>query len=258
MMDELIPTAENEVNVSFGGVRSSDYGIRITSIQVDGTPERDVSYVSVAGRSGDLIVDNNRWKDVEVTYGCVMKSGFLDSFRQFRNELLARTGYQKLTDSIHQDFFRLASVVQPIQPETLRKGKSGIFDLVFRCKPQRFLFSGLLTTAITKEDLDAETGGFALANECAHTALPIITVYGSGSGTLAVGDVIVDVLSLEDCLTLDCEMMNAYRKVGDGAMENKNSTIRAPQFPMLKAGENRVSFSGGIDRVEIIPRWWIL
>ena len=258
MMDGLVFTAENTVCFSFGGVLSSDYGVKITGIQVDGTPERDVSYFSVAGRSGDLIVDNHRWKDMEITYSCAIASEFLDRFQKFKNELLAKTGYQELTDSIHPDFFRLASIVQPIQPETLRRSKSGVFDLAFRCKPQRFLFSGLLKNTISKEDLDAEPGGYTLYNQYFHTALPVITVYGLGSGTLAVGDVVVDILSLEDRLTLDCEMMNAYRQVGNGAMENKNSAIRAAQFPVLRAGENRIRFSGGIEKVDIIPRWWIL
>ena len=52
---------------------------------------------------------------------------------------------------------------------------------------------------------------------------------------------------------LDSDTQNAYNDDG-----NQNGSINAPTFPALSDGETPISFSGGIDRVEIIPRWWEL
>jgi phage-related protein len=52
---------------------------------------------------------------------------------------------------------------------------------------------------------------------------------------------------------LDCDLQNAYN--GNG---NRNMYIDAPEFPVLKNGENKISFSGGITKIQIIPRWWEL
>ena len=93
--------------------------------------------------------------------------------------------------------------------------------------------------------------GQALLNPTAFTALPLITVTGTGAGTLTVGDVTVTINSMpRGVIVLDSDTQNAYY----GAF-NLNSTISAPEFPTLPAGESVVRWTGGITGVEIIPRW---
>ena len=52
---------------------------------------------------------------------------------------------------------------------------------------------------------------------------------------------------------LDSDTQNAYNEYG-----NQNLNINAPVFPVLGDGEIPITFSGGIERVEIVPRWWEL
>ena len=66
-----------------------------------------------------------------------------------------------------------------------------------------------------------------------------------------MGGVVVSILSLTDYLVIDCDSQNAYK-----GTQNLNQTVSAPVFPVLGAGETEISFSGGIQRVEMIPRWW--
>ena len=68
-----------------------------------------------------------------------------------------------------------------------------------------------------------------------------------------IGDCVVDVKTLNGTLYLDSDTQNAYNNKG-----NQNLNINAPVFPVLGDGEIKVAFSGGIERVEIIPRWWEL
>jgi phage-related protein len=64
---------------------------------------------------------------------------------------------------------------------------------------------------------------------------------------------VVEVKALDGALYLDSDTQNAYNSNG-----NQNLNINAPIFPVLCDGETPIAFSGGIERVEIIPRWWEL
>ena len=83
-------------------------------------------------------------------------------------------------------------------------------------------------------------------------SLPLIQITGNGSGMLTVGGVTVTIDSMDSGLTLDAETQNAYN-----GLENKNGTIRIAggKFPILPAGETRITWSGGVTAVEITPRW---
>ena len=240
----------NTEEFHFGDVCSFIYGIYVTDIQIAKSPQRDVSFLSVPGRNGDLIVDNNRWHNIDITYSLAMASGFGDSFDFFKSDILSKNGYQKLHDSIYPDFFRMAIVKEPINPRTLCRNRAGTFDLTFHCKPQRYLKSGTY-----KMELDEPT---ELYNQHGFTAKPIITVYGNGPGTLTVGSVTVEIKDMEEQLILDSDLMDAYRKMGEGAPESMNRSIYAPEFPELAGGKNPISWTGGVSKIEIIPRWWTL
>lgn len=235
---------------TFGGVCSREYGVFLEDVKIGNTPKRDVSFQEIAGRSGDLIMDNNRWHNVEVTYCCVIPVAFAPKFEEFRGKLLCLSGYQELEDTIYPQVFRLGIITEPIKPEVMRRNDTGRFEVTFNCKPQRFLHEGTWAHEFTEES--------GLYNNFGHAAKPLITVYGTGPGTLTIGDATVEIKALEDQITLDCEMQNAYRQVGDAAVENKNSDIYAPEFPQLKSGLNAVSWTGDITEVHIVPRWWII
>ena len=242
----------------FGEVRSLDYGIYITDVSVSGTPERDLSFVSVAGRNGDLLIDNKRWKNIDITYHCAIATNFAERFDRFRNDLLQQTGYQRITDTIYPGVFRMGVIKQPMNPETMRRNRTGMFDVVFNCKPQRFEFIQQETTTLTADHINAETGAAGYYNTSGQPARPLITVYGTGPGTLTIGNVTIEILALADHITIDCDLMTAYRQEGDAAAENKNADIYAPEFPELTFGDNLIKWTGGITQVDINPRGWML
>jgi phage-related protein len=119
------------------------------------------------------------------------------------------------------------------------------FDLSFDCKPQRFLKSG-------EEKIVLTESGY-LNNFYGQTALPLVTLYGNGSGGLSIGNKVVIIKNINGILRLDSDIQNAYNASG-----NQNNTIDAPEFPVLENGMNYVYFYGDIERVEITPRWWEL
>jgi phage-related protein len=52
-------------------------------------------------------------------------------------------------------------------------------------------------------------------------------------------------------LYLDSDTQNAYNDYG-----NQNRNISAELFPVLQDGENNIILSRGVEKVEIVPRWW--
>lgn len=231
-----------------GDVFSPHYHIYITDVRVFDMPERDVTFQSVAGRTGDLTLDNNRWNNIEIVYSCAIPTDFATYFSGFKTALCSLTGYQRIEDSIDPDVYRLGVLRGQIDSTVVRKGKTGTFDVRLFCKPQKYLKYGEFTEELT----EATT----IHNEMGGVAKPLITVYGTGPGNLYVGDCTVEIKALEDQITLDCDLMNAYRQVGEGAPENRNSDIYAPVFPEFGIGEIPISWDGEITHIEYTPRWW--
>lgn len=234
----------------FDGRCCSDFGIVASGSGTFNAPERDRDTVSVAGRNGDLTFDKGRYKNVTVAYPVSICKDFSENARAARNWLSSKKGYKRLEDDYHPGSFRMAVFQGPVDFNVKFLSCAGEATLTFNCKPQRFLKSGEYPITFSSDGI--------LHNPTDCDALPLITVYGSGAGLINVGGTAVTIKDMSDLLILDCEFQNAYRKVGEGASQNKNDTIYAPEFPVLSSGDNIVSFSGGVTKIEIIPRWWEL
>lgn len=228
----------------------SDFGLIASGSGTFNAPQRDVDIVSVVGRNGDLIIDNGRYKNITVSYPVFICDNFAERAQAARSWLLSKDGYKRLEDNYHPHHYRLAAFAGPIDFDMKFLNRIGETTLSFNCKPQRFLKIGEYPVSLSS--------GSVLHNPTAFTALPLITVYGSAPGNLIIGDITVQIKELADQITLDCELQDAYRHVGDGAPENKNGCIYAPKFPVLQPGDNLIVCSGGITGVTIIPRWWEL
>lgn len=229
----------------FGGVNSLDYGVLLDGSGTTTAPERDVMTVTIPGRSGDLLVDAGRWKNTTVSYPCTIAREFEGRFAAFKQALLAEGGYKRLEDTLHPDEYRLAYLAGPLEPETIPYNRAGTFALDFGCKPQRFLKSG-------KDVLTVVSGG-KLYNPTGCAALPLIRLTLTGDAKLNVGGVQMSVAGHTGPMWIDCDLQDAYYN-----NTNLNKYLTAPEFPVLGAGATQVSWSGGIDKCEVVPRWWRL
>nr|DAQ96803.1 MAG TPA: distal tail protein [Caudoviricetes sp.] len=226
---------------------AENYGIIMTAPPDHVIAERDIERKEVPGRSGDVVIDNGRYKNITVKYSCAILPEDGVSFRtavtravQF---LKPGPAYQRLRNTYDPDSFREARIQGNYSVESIVE-QAGLFEIEFDCKPQYWLLSGLETIDIRKST--------TLSNPTNQAAKPIITVYGTGPGVLTVGGVQCRILELTDYITLDCETETARREI-----ENKNSTVSIAEFPTLE-GDTGISWDGGIEHIEIQPRWWTL
>lgn len=236
---------------TFGDRSTSDFSMHVEKFPAQTGAQRKVSTVAVPGRNGDLHFLENAFSNYTQPYLCYFHSDLPmpEQAHAVKAWLLGDGSYRRLEDVYDPNHFRLAAFHGPFDIENILN-KYGRCTINFDCAPQSFLKSG--------ENAVTFSAAGTLYNPTAYTALPLITVYGEGAGTVTIGGVTVTIKAITDPIILDCDMQNAYSQPEEGAPENQNSNIRAVPFPSLSPGDNVIAFTGGITKIEIIPRWWEL
>ena len=228
----------------FNGYNSKDYGVYISGLNTFGGAERNVEVISVAGRNGDLTIDNGRYNNITVTYPAFIYDNFDMNVSAFRGILLSAKGYKRLEDSYHPQEYRRARYVGQFNPDVVDWLKAGEFRLDFDCDPRRFLKEGEKVLSITTGD--------KIKNQTPFEAKPVIRVYGTG--TITIGGVSVVVTTADGYTDIDCELQEAYKGTTNC---NGNITLTDGKFPVLASGENTITYSG-FTQVDLTPNWWIL
>lgn len=227
------------------GVSSDDVQVIVERFPNINVPARKQEKVSVPGRNGDVLIQEDAFENVVQRYEIHISAeqAKLPRIARMVKEWLCVKGYQRLEDSYFLDSFRLANFAGSLEIENIlnRFGRAAI---EFDCKPQRFLHIG--------EDVTTYTGAGIIINPTPFASAPLIKVNGSGSGTVTIGDTTVSLTDISEYVMLDCDIQDAYKGI-----VNKNSTMTG-SFPKIEGGEQVVSFTGGITSLEITPRWWTL
>lgn len=227
------------------GIDAQSAGIYLQKPIVFSEAVPNIESKTIPGRNGDLIFDTGSYKNRSGSVSCFCLQEDVETAVSSAGRFLMRKkGYRRLETSDDPNHYWMARVENSPQME-MRIRVLAPFDISFDCKPQRFLKSG--------ENAVVFTASGSLSNQYKQVALPLITLYGQGAGTLTIGSCVVEVIELDEVLFLDSDTQNAYNNNG-----NQNMNINAPTFPTLPDGETQISFSGGIERVEIVPRWWEL
>lgn len=210
----------------------------------EAVPVLDVQ--TVPGRNGDLIQETGSYQNRSGSADCYCLNHEVSRNISVAGRfLMGKGGYRRLEVSDDPDHYWMARVEN--SPEIAMRARIlAPFEIGLDCKPQRFVKQGEFPISIGRESI--------LCNEYGFPALPKIKVFGKGSGAISVGRYTVTIHQIEDGMNLDSETQNAYND-SDG---NLNRNIYSEEFPVLEPGENLISFSGGVERIEIIPRWWEL
>ena len=227
--------------ITFGGISSSDYNVYAAGPGMYTKPRRKITLIEVPGRSGALAMDEGTFENYDLKFQCVLPQTFQENFDNFCAAINALGGYQILEESCHPNDFRMATFQSEIQPTPTRTYKGAKFELVFNCKPHRFLLSGLTSETFTAAG--------TITNPTGYESQPNIRVYGFG--TVGVGsDTITIPAHSYPYIDIDCEAMDArYQST------NCNNLVSVTNFPVLHSGNTGISLGGNVVRVDIQPRW---
>ena len=227
------------------GVNARYAGIYLQKPIIFSEAVPNIESKTIPGRNGDLIFETGSYKNRSGSASCFcLQEDVETSISSAGRFLMSKKGYRRLETSGDPNHYWMARVENSPQIE-MRLRVLAPFNISFDCKPQRFVKSG--------ENAFMFTANGSLFNQYGQIAFPLITLYGHGAGTLTIGNCVVDVKKLDEVLFIDSDTQNAYNNNG-----NQNMNINAPIFPTLACGETKIVFSGGIERVEIVPRWWEL
>ena len=241
---------------TYAGKSSLDFGIYTNGRETFGSPARSYETVQIPGRNGDLIYDNRRFENYDLKYvSSFIFQDFKTNIRDFRNYIASKHTYQRLEDTYNPEEYRMAIFKEAFEPDVIDSHEFGQFDIVFHCKPQRFLKSGEVMTEYT-------ANSFTITNPTLFPAKPLIRVYGNGD--LTIGGAVITIEGNADqeevdaginYIDLDFETMNAYRGT---ASKNRNISISTVDYPDLVPGVNNIKKSSTLTKIEVTPRWYII
>ena len=243
----------------FGNKRSTDYGILIRNKKTYDAPERNVEFISVAGKDGDIIIDSGTYKNIMLEYGVsIVAENNLYSNRNInlskaigdiKNWLCTRTdNYYKLTDTYDPDYYRKACFIGGLEVETYSEffAKS---RLQFNCKPYRYNIEEDAVIDIT--DHNSNT---IIKNPESYASLPLIRLYGQGETSFTINGYTYtfDFSQIPfDNVYIDSEREYVYNNT-NYSMYYTPSVIK---FPKLNPGNNTISMGFYANKIEITPRW---
>ena len=176
----------------FGDADSADYGIYISGDGVYNAPERAVEFVDVPGRNGAIALDQGRYNNIEITYPAGTFAKTQEEFREnlsaFRNAILSQRGYQRLEDTYHPEEYRMGVYSSGLEVSPAGYNQAGEFELIFNCKPQRWLTVGALPIPVDSGDV--------LQNPTLFDAGPLLEITGYGDVsfngfTVSLGDAVL-------------------------------------------------------------------
>ncbi|BDR75277.1 phage tail domain-containing protein [Clostridium tetani] len=196
--------------------------------------ERRINYITIAGRHGALTEDLGSYEDIELEFECTImdnvehNSVLVNSWLDGSGEL-----YLSWLDGYK---FKVKNVVfGGIDIDIV-----GEFKVKFICEPFKYLESQIIE--ITQNN-------FTIYNEGTFESQPYVKIFGSGYISLNINDEVIKLKNIEDYVELDSEIMECYK-----GTVNCNNKMTG-EFPIFQVGENKISWTGNVSKIEITPRW---
>jgi predicted phage tail component-like protein len=238
------------LSFDFNGENSyTDYGILISSRPDLPSAKRRVEFIEIPGRDSSLRFDEGTYEDITIAVECSIKDSNVSAKLDEIKNWLFSSGEADLVFSFQNDKKYLAQVVNAIDFSQVYKLASK-FVILFNCRPFKYAVSSSVLTINTG-------GGITIANDGTLPSKPIIKVYCTGSGAFTINGRVVTLTDIAvPSFIIDSQIEDAYYD-NAGTLENMNNFITG-ELPILDIGNNNITFSGGVTKLEISPNWrWL-
>ncbi len=225
-----------------------NYGILIEKRPDVPSPKRRVSYISIPGRNSSLRYDEETYEDITLSVECALVGNAQSRIDEIKAWLLS-AGESALIFSYQSNRKYLAQVVNSIDFGIILKVSSR-FVILFNCRPFKY--------SVTNDAISITTGmGTSLLNQGTVKSRPVIKVYCSGDGSFSINNRTVSFEEIDKpFVILDSELEEAYF-VDGGTLINANNHMSG-EFPFFDVGNNIITFTGGVSKLEITPNWrWL-
>jgi len=246
-------------SLSYGSIFSTYHGIFVLAVNDANVPERDYTSFSIPGKSRDLHYDNGRFFNIDRIYALYARTEngttAEEKMLNFIALLAQYKGYQRITDSLHTDYYKKGEFRGGVEPQFSRFMDGVRFDLTFDCDARKYLTSGE-----TQVDISNTGSGtwksYTLAGQGTLPAQPklLFSNFSSSNCGVKLGNTTITVNSYSSgTLVYDCELGDAYDQ-STHANLNSYVTLNTDKFPDLSPVTNAFSVKQGAT-VKIIPNW---
>ena len=221
---------------------SLDHGVVVKELPSITIPKKRVEEVTVLGRDGTLTVSDE-------TYEPTTKICKVYYNGENPDELITFLQDGKVIFSNFQDRFYNMQIVSEIPIDEIFKnneyGNWYEFIITFRCQPFGY--------SVDNEEIVISEKDTCIYNYASNYSKPIITIWGSGDINILIDEQQITLKGVEDYITIDSVKMRSYKD-----LENQNSK-KIGNFPIIKVGENNISWDGNITKIAITPNYrWII
>lgn len=220
----------------FKNIDSSDY-LRVNKLPSIFKPTKDIQKIEVEGRDGFLTQDLGSYKSIIKSVECTIRN--LDNIDFICSWL---TGSGDVIFSNEPDRKYKAVIINQIEfSRVLRDFKS--FIIQFECQPYKY---SLDDTVITLSKAGK------IFNPCNTKSKPIFKIYGTGNIDLFVNSNVIHLTNVVDYIVIDSELMDCYK---DTQLCNNQMN---GDFPELSSGNNTISWTGSVTKIEVKTNWrWL-
>jgi predicted phage tail component-like protein len=216
-------------------------GLLISELSAITKPVMRTQTTEIEGKDGDF-VDEIGYSSYDKTVSVALCSDYdIDAIAKYF------TGFGKVTFSNEPDKFYSAQVSEQIDFERLIKFRTA--KVKFHTQP----FKYLVGEEPTELEIDTETE-LEITNQGLEPSKPIITLTGSGIIEISINSLAQFQVDIEDeYLTVNSEIEECYQNTPQ-VLKNRNMI---GVFPMLQPGENIITWTGNLTKIEVQPksRW---
>lgn len=220
----------------YNEISSKEMGLHLERTPIPIKARQKTKTTEVPGRTESLSEVLQEFEDITYTLTCnIIDKSKIDSIYEWL------TGAGKLIFSNRPDIYYKAICVETITPEFLGV-EAYTMQITFTCKPFKYATSNDPVTITTPQTLKVSGS---------YPAAPIYKIYGSGNINLVVNGEALQIKDVVENITIDTSRLIAYK--GDTVLVNKTTG----QYPMLGVGDNSISWTGTVTKVEITKneRW---
>lgn len=215
-----------------------DIGVSIVRRSPAILANKNINVINRVGADGDLYEDLGGRKDIIIPVECnFVANNPKTIFRRVKHWLNNIEDNKLIFTDDPGWFYKVVNVeIGQMEVKFKRKGE---FTINFTCRGWQYSLDG-------DEFLEIENNTM-LYNEY-DLAKPLIYLEGNGEITITINNNKFKVI-VKDYLYIDSELEIAYREKTDCL------NIDDGDYPLLTYGENNISFTGNVNKVEIKPRW---
>lgn len=217
----------------FKGINSSDYLI-VNKLPPIVKPTKDIEKIEVQGRDGFLTQDNGTYRGILKPTECAIRDlsniDFICSWLSGSGDVI----FSNEPDKKYK-----ATIINQIDFNKILWDFHD-FIIQFECQPHKYALTNSIITLTTSGTVN---------NTGTKNSKPVLKLYATGTVDLTINSSVIHLTNISSYVIIDSDLLDCYK---DTLSMNNNMV---GEFPELVPGNNTISWTGSVTKLEITPNW---